>query len=202
MLSDRDFFVLPLGLQRLDYSSIFGNSNPIYIEIGSGKGEFISQYPTFHPNVNFLGFEVRDKRINNILKKIDPARHPNVRIISMMVDQRITEVLHPESVQGVFIQHPDPWPKKKHHKRRLVRQDFLDALALVLAPDAFVEVSTDHEEYANWIAEEFVKNPNYLSLQDQLIQDHPSFSDHVTTWFEQEQRRLGYEPHYLLFKKI
>jgi len=202
MLSDRDFFVLPRMGERLDYASIFGNSNPVYIEIGSGKGEFISQYPKLHPEANFLGFEVRDKRINNILKKLDPAIHPNVRIISMMVDQRITEVLAPESVQGVFIQHPDPWPKKKHHKRRLVRQDFLDALATILATDAFVEISTDHEEYANWIAEEFVRNPNYLSLQDQLIQDHPHFNDHVITWFEQEQRRLGYEPRYLLFKKI
>lgn len=202
MLSDRDFFVLSRMGERLDYASIFGNSNPVYIEIGSGKGEFISQYPKLHPEANFLGFEVRDKRINNILKKLDPTIHPNVRIISMMVDQRITEVLAPESVQGVFIQHPDPWPKKKHHKRRLVRQDFLDALATILATDAFVEISTDHVEYANWIAEEFVRNPNYLSLQDQLIQDHPHFNDHVITWFEQEQRRLGYEPRYLLFKKI
>ncbi len=202
MLTDRDFFVLPVDNGPLDYQSVFGNSNPVFIEIGSGKGEFISQYSMLHPDQNFLGFEVRDKRINNILKKIDPTRHLNVRIICLMVDQRITEILPAESIHGAFIQHPDPWPKKKHHKRRLVRQDFLDALAQILMPDAFVEISTDHVEYANWIAEEFVRNPNFLSLQDQLIQDRPHFNDHVITWFEQEQRRLGFDPRYLLFKKI
>ncbi len=202
MLTDREFFVLQLDAGTLDYQAIFGNSNPVLIEIGSGKGEFLAQYSILHPDKNFLGFEVRDKRINNILKKLDPHRHPNVRIVSMLVDHRITEVLPSESIVGAFIQHPDPWPKKKHHKRRLVRQDFLDALASVLMPDAFVEISTDHLEYANWIAEEFVQNPNFLSIQDQLIQHHPHFNDHVTTWFEQEQRRLGYEPRYLLFKKI
>lgn len=202
MLADRDFFLVEPGENRLDYAAVFGNDHPLYIEIGCGKGEFISQYPNIHPEWNFLGFEGREKRIRNILKKIDPQKNPNVRIIRLMVDARITQIIPPQSVQGVYIQHPDPWPKKRHHKRRLIQQDFLDALASILAPDALVHISTDHAEYANWIAEEFVKNPNFLSLHDQPIQAKPSMDHHIETWYEVDQRRQGFEPNFMLFQRI
>ncbi|HOZ01393.1 MAG TPA: hypothetical protein PLG20_06220, partial [Candidatus Syntrophosphaera sp.] len=119
MLDDRDFFVLEDIEAALDPQAVFANANPLYIEIGSGKGEFISQYSIQHPDWNFLGFEGREKRIRNILKKISPAQHTNVRIVRLMVDANIASVLPPESVSGVFIQHPDPWPKRRHYKRRL-----------------------------------------------------------------------------------
>ncbi|MDP2173405.1 MAG: tRNA (guanosine(46)-N7)-methyltransferase TrmB [Candidatus Cloacimonadaceae bacterium] len=202
MLSDRTFFELEAKETHLCFASIFGNDNPVYIEIGSGKGEFISQYPRLHPEWNFLGFEVRGKRINNILKKLDPKLNANVRIIRQLIDSAITKIIPPESVHGVFVQHPDPWPKKKHHKRRLIQQDFLDALASILISGAQVQVSTDHDEYANWIAEEFCLNPNFLCLHDQPIQSTPSLDIHIVTWFEQEQKRLGFEPNFMLFQKI
>lgn len=202
MLTDRSYFLLEPGEARLDYASVFGNDHPLYIEIGCGKGEFISQYPVIHPEWNFLGFEGREKRIRNILKKIDPLKNPNVRIIRLMVDAKITQIIPPQSVQGVFIQHPDPWPKKRHHKRRLIQQDFLDALAAIMAPDAQVHISTDHAEYANWIAEEFVKNPNFLSLHDQPIQADSSLDHHIETWYEADQRRQGFEPNFMLFQRI
>jgi len=202
MLSDREFFLLPEDIGLLDYSQVFGNSNPVYVEIGSGKGEFISQYPILHPDSNFLGFEVRDKRVRNILKKLDPARHPNVRLVEELVDHRITERLPRESVHGIFIQHPDPWPKKRHFKRRLIQAAFLDAMASILMQGAFVQISTDHSEYANWIAEEFLRNSFYESVYDEAIQSKSHLEDHVITWFEQEQRRLGYEPNFMLFRKM
>ncbi|MFO8145289.1 MAG: tRNA (guanosine(46)-N7)-methyltransferase TrmB [Candidatus Syntrophosphaera sp.] len=202
MLDDRDYFVLESPDTLISLDELFGNGNPLYIEIGSGKGEFISQYPILHQDCNFLGFEGREKRIRNILKKISPQTHANVRIVRMMVDSNLAEVLPPQSVEGVFIQHPDPWPKKRHHKRRLIRQGFLDALAAVMLPDAEVHVSTDHEEYANWIAEEFSQNHNFLSLIDGVIGSYPSLEDHITTWYEKEQRQLGFTPFFLLYKRI
>ena len=202
MLSDRDYFLLELTDTFLDPQTIFQNDNPLYIEIGCGKGEFISQYAPLHPNWNFLGFEAAEKRIRNTLKKLSPEQHPNVRLVRLLVNANIAQHLKPESVEGAFIQHPDPWPKRRHHKRRLIQQNFLTALATVLAADAQVHISTDHDEYANWIAEEFVKNPNFLSLHDHPIQKSPSLDDHVVTWYETEQRRLGYEPNYMLFKRI
>ncbi|HNT52413.1 MAG TPA: tRNA (guanosine(46)-N7)-methyltransferase TrmB [Candidatus Syntrophosphaera sp.] len=186
----------------LDPAELFGNAQPLYIEIGSGKGEFISQYPLQHPQYNFLGFEARDKRIRNILKKLSPERHPNVRVVRLMVDANLAQALPESSVSGAFIQHPDPWPKKRHHKRRLFQQDFLNALATVLMPDALVHVSTDHAEYAAWIAEAFLRNPRYISVFDPVIGVQPSLDDHVRTWYEAEQQRQGYAPNFMCFRRL
>lgn len=201
MLEDWDFFVLDPGPTKLKLREIWPQDKPLCIEIGSGKGEFISQYSLQHPDLNFLGFEARDKRIRNILRKLSPIIHSNVRIVRMMVGANIAQVLPRETVSGVFIQHPDPWPKKRHHKRRLIQQEFLEALAEVTRVDALVHVSTDHEEYANWIAEEFLRSPRFISLYDDVIQKDPSLDDHVVTWYEQEQLRLGFEPNYMLFRR-
>ena len=202
MLDDWHLFVLDPGPAKLDLMEIWLQDKPLCIEIGSGKGEFISQYSVQHPEQNFLGFEARDKRIRNILKKLSPELHSNVRIVRLMVGANIAQVLPRDTVSGVFIQHPDPWPKKRHHKRRLIQQDFLEALAEVLRADALVHVSTDHREYANWIAEEFLRSPRFISLYDDVIQKDPSLDDHVVTWYEQEQLRLGLEPNYMLFRRI
>ena len=202
MIEDRSYFVTDEPDSLIDTNALFGAARPLYIEIGSGKGEFISSYPLLHPDWNFLGFEAREKRIMNILKKINPEKHLNVRIVRMMVGPNISQILAPESVTGVYIQHPDPWPKKKHHRRRLIQQDFLNALATILIPEGQIHVSTDHEEYATWIADEFAGNPYFVSLQEQPIQKTPSLEDHVTTWYEQEQRKHGYSPNFMLYKKL
>ncbi len=202
MLDDRDFFVLEPGEGFWDPAKIFGNNQPLHLEIGSGKGEFLSQYAPLHPEWNFLGLEAADKRIRNILKKINPERHPNVRLVRMMVDEKISELLPRESVACVYIQHPDPWPKRRHHKRRLFQPDFLEALAEVMKPGAELHIATDHKEYSLWIAEMMLKQEEYVSLQNEVIQSSPSLQDHVATWYETEQRRLGYEPNFMLFKRI
>lgn len=202
MLSDADYFLVETADQLLDYSAVFGNDNPVYIEIGSGKGEFISQYPLLHPDKNFLGFEVRRKRINNILKKIDPQQHPNVRLIEVLVDEKISLILPAASIDGCYIQHPDPWPKRRHHKRRLFQAEFLKALASILKPGAFVQIATDHEEYAQWIIREFAGCDLFASVQEDPISDEPHLSVHVVTFFEREQRRLGFEPNFMMYKRI
>ncbi|HOD59971.1 MAG TPA: tRNA (guanosine(46)-N7)-methyltransferase TrmB, partial [Candidatus Syntrophosphaera sp.] len=181
MIEDRDFFVLDNVQDKIYTPAVFGNEKQLYIEIGSGKGEFISQYALLHPEWNFLGFEAREKRIRNILKKLSPNTHPNVRLVKMLVNSNIASILPPESVQGVFIQYPDPWPKKRHHKRRLIQQDFLNALATIMVPDGEVHISTDDLDYANWIAEEFLKNPYFTSVQDEIIQKIPIIENHITS---------------------
>jgi len=202
MLSDAPYFLLDTAEEPIDPIKVFGNDNPLYIEVGSGKGEFISGYPLYHPEWNFIGFEVRGKRIHNCLKKLSPDKHPNVRLVERLVDSRIIEILRAESISGAFIQHPDPWPKKKHHKRRLIQQEFLKSLSQILLPGAFVQVSTDHEEYANWIVDEFLQSPFFQSIYDDPLQEQPILDEHVVTWFEREQLRMGYKPNYMLFRKI
>ncbi|MCD8479157.1 MAG: tRNA (guanosine(46)-N7)-methyltransferase TrmB [Candidatus Cloacimonetes bacterium] len=159
MIEDRDFFVLEPAADSV-LNDIFDEPKPLYVEIGSGKGEFISRYPKSHLNWNFIGLEMSEKRIRNCLKKLSVEQNPNVRLVRKFVDVGIKDLFRSQSVSGVFIQHPDPWPKRKHHRRRLIQQDFLDALAEILIPEATVQVSTDHSDYAAWIVEEFLNNPH------------------------------------------
>lgn len=201
MISDRDYFVVEPAEGKL-LNSIFEGDNPLYVEIGSGKGEFISRYPKLHPGWNFVGIEMSEKRIRNCLKKLSVEENPNVRLVRKYVDAGISDLFRAASVEGVFIQHPDPWPKRKHHRRRLIQQEFLNSLAHILIPGAQVQISTDHSAYAAWIVEEFLQNPHYTSLQDDPIQLHPNLDEHIVTWFEEEQRRRGYNPHFMLFERI
>lgn len=208
MLSDREFFVLDAPrdetgrLLKLDVDNLFPEQKPLFLEIGSGKGEFISSYSVLHPEINLLGLEAADKRINNCLKKLSPEKNPNVRLMRLHVDHTLGELFPAESVAGVFIQHPDPWPKRKHHRRRLIQEDFLNSLARIMLPEAQVQVSTDHAGYAAWILEEFLDNPNFVSVFEDPLRQHSTFEDHITTWFEAEQRRLGFDPKFMLFKRI
>ncbi len=202
MIADKDFFLIELDEGQVDFSKLFSNGHPVYLEIGSGKGEFISQYPTHHPDWNFIGLEVRGKRIDNILRKLSPIVNPNVRIARCYVDAKINERFVPDSISGAYIQHPDPWPKKKHHRRRLINQDFLNALSQVLKHDAFVQVSTDHDDYASWIVDEFMQNPYFEPVYDKNILEIPLLDEHIVTWFEHEQKRRGFDPKYMLYRKI
>lgn len=201
MISDRDFFV-PEPIEGEKLNHIFAVKKPLYLEIGSGKGEFISKYPLSHPEWNFIGCEMSEKRIRNCLKKLSVDNNPNVRLVRKFIDATIGDLFYPESLSGVYIQHPDPWPKRKHHRRRLIQQDFLDALAGIMIPGAKVQISTDHSEYAAWIVDEFLENAHFYSLQDDPIQMHPNLDEHIITWFEQEQLRRGYHPHFMLFERI
>lgn len=201
MIADRDYFVIELPAGDL-VNDIFDNKQGLYLEIGSGKGEFISRYPISHSDWNFIGMEKSEKRIRNCLKKLSIEQNPNVRLLVKKADAGIAEFFRAESLSGVFIQHPDPWPKQRHHCRRLFQQDFLTALAGIMKPAAKVQVSTDHAEYATWIAKEFSQSPHFSCLQDEPIQGQVNLDEHVVTWYEEEQRRLGYPPHFMLYERI
>lgn len=201
MIADSDYFVVEAKAGDF-LNEVFPIPQDLYLEIGSGKGEFISRYPAHHLDWNFIGMEKSPKRIRNCLKKLSQEANPNVRLVCQYADASIVNYFRKESLSGVFIQHPDPWPKRRHHRRRLIQQDFLSALAEVLKPKARIQISTDHKEYAAWIVEQFLQNPHYLSLQDDPIQVLPNLDEHIVTWFEQEQSRLGYHPHFMLYERI
>lgn len=201
MIADRDYFLIELAAGKKANDS-FADGQDLYLEIGSGKGEFISQYPISHPSWNFIGMEMSEKRIRNCLKKLSIENNHNVRLFRHKADAGIAELFRKESLSGVFIQHPDPWPKRRHHRRRLIQQDFLSALAEIMKPGAQVQISTDHEDYSAWIVEEFLASPHFICLQDDPIQGRYNLDEHIVTWYEEEQRRLGYPPYFMLYKRI
>lgn len=198
----RDFFKIELEDGKLlNFKEIFGNENPVHLEIGSGRGEFISMKSLVLWNKNFLGLEFKDKRIDDTLKKLDNEHHRNVRLIRLLVDEKITNWIPKNSIERIYINHPDPWPKKKHHKNRLIKNGFLDALTKILKTKGVIEINTDHREYAEWIVEVFKERNDYKVMYENGYSRFPS-EGHIVTHFEEKKRKEGFESLFMRFKKI
>ncbi|HHE37676.1 MAG TPA: tRNA (guanosine(46)-N7)-methyltransferase TrmB [Candidatus Cloacimonetes bacterium] len=198
----RGFFKIGLEDEKLlNFKEIFGNENPVHLEIGSGRGEFISMKSLVLWNKNFLGLELKDKRIDDTLKKLNSEHHRNVRLIRLLVDEKITDWISENSIERIYINHPDPWPKKKHHKNRLIQNDFLDALYKILKFKGVIEINTDHRDYAEWIVEIFKARDDFKVMYENGFSRIPA-EGHIVTHFEEKKRREGFEPLFMRFKKI
>jgi tRNA (guanine-N7-)-methyltransferase len=135
----------------LDLARAFGRAAPTVLEIGFGMGETTAAMAAKRPDVNFLGVEVHAPGVGALLRRIEEQSLSNVRIIRHDVVEVVDAMIAPGSLAGVHVFFPDPWPKKRHHKRRLLKAAFVHALALRLQPGGYLHVATDWEDYADEI---------------------------------------------------
>jgi len=197
----RDFFELHSKKKRkLGFIKIFGNSNPVYLEIGCGRGEFLIQKALNLPDINFLGIELKEKRIKAILRILDFKLHKNVRILKLFVDENLKKCIPEKSISKIYIIHPDPWPKRKHHKNRLINDRFIGVLSEILKPDGRLEIATDHAEYAEWIIKLFATRKDFVSKYKNGYSNIPA-EGHIETYFEMKKRQEGFKPIFMEFKK-
>lgn len=133
---------------RFSFEKIFGNKMPVIIEIGFGSGTATAEIAEEKKDQNFLGIEVFKPGIGNLLKEIEMRKLSNVRIIEGDAYEIFRDKIPGNSLEGIHIFFPDPWPKKRHHKRRLVRPDFADFMTAALAPGGYIYFVTDWEDYA------------------------------------------------------
>ena len=200
-LEQQKFFQVALEEDKvLDLKSIFGNDNPVYLEIGCGKGEFIAQKSVLHPDINFLGIDAKSNRLRATISKLEIEKNPNVRLLRAFVDKEIGEWFPLGKIDRIYIIHPDPWPKKKHFKRRLIQKEFLDVLASVVKNNGFVEMATDHNGYAEWIVEHFRDHSAFKVVYENGYRFEPP-EDHIETYFEKTKKMEGFDPHFMLFSK-
>ena len=198
----RIFFELKVGKEQiLNFQEIFGNDNPVHLEIGSGRGEFLLHKSVQHPGVNFLAIEFKEKRIKTIIRHLDLKINKNVRVIKLFVDEKVTDYVPKESFQIIYIIHPDPWPKRKHHKNRIIQHHFIDVLWKILKPEGIIQLSTDNEEYANWIIQHFRERKDFKSFYKVGFSREPE-EEHFETYFEKKKREEGFEPFFLKFRKV
>jgi len=186
--------------QPLNINNIFANTHPTILEIGSGKGEFISVYSRFYPDENFIGVELKQRRIINTLKKLAPLKNPNVRLLRHFIDENVTQIIPSDSISEIIINHPDPWPKNKHKKHRLIQHSFLDALHQILKPDGLVKITTDSEIYLKWICKIFAERQDFESLYKggytYLV---PEF--HLQTYFSQQATSHGSKCAFMQYRR-
>jgi tRNA (guanine-N7-)-methyltransferase len=143
----------------LDFSALFGNSRPVTVEIGFGMGTATARIAQENPERNYLGLEVHKPGIGRLLWEIEKRSLENIRILEHDAVEALESMIGPGSVAAFHIFFPDPWPKKRHHKRRLLTRPFTALLAEKLRPGAYLYVVTDSEDYARWALAELSATP-------------------------------------------
>ncbi len=137
----------------LDWEELFGSPMPVDVEIGSGKGRFLLELARAHPDRGFLGVERAAKYHRMVCERAAKRGLANVRQLRTTAEDLLFRLLPPASVATLYVLFPDPWPKKRHHKRRLMRPDVVEAMGRALVPGGRLLVKTDHPDYAEVIAE-------------------------------------------------
>ncbi len=190
---------VPFSTIPLDLDSLFGRAAPRILEIGFGMGETTAAIAQEHPENDYLGIEVHTPGVGSLLKRIADLRLENLRIIQHDAVEVVEHMIAPAALAGVHVFFPDPWPKKRHHKRRLIQPAFVALLASRMKPGACVHTCTDWEEYAERMLEVLSAEPalrNTASGYANRPEARPE------TKFERRGLALGHRVWDLVFKKV
>ena len=180
---------------EFDYEKCFGNSNPVIIEIGFGSGIATADIAEKNPEVNYLGIEVYRSGIGRLLWEIDKRGLTNIRIIEGDAAEVLSR-LPQGKAEGFHIFFPDPWPKKRHHKRRLITRPFTEEIAKCLKKQGYVYMVTDWADYAEWALAELSGTPGLVNRYEAFA---PPQSWRPETRFEAKGLMKNHEIRELLF---
>jgi tRNA (guanine-N7-)-methyltransferase len=185
-LSER--WVLPVGATRIDLAEVFGDA-PVVLEVGFGMGEATWRMAADDPGTGVLAVDVHTPGVGALLDSIDREGLTNVRVVHGDAVEVLRDMLAPQSLAGVRVFFPDPWPKQRHHKRRFVRADLADLVVSRLRPGGFVHCATDWSDYAEQMVQ-------VLDAHPLLVTDpHASqacVAARPRTRFEERGRALGH----------
>jgi tRNA (guanine-N7-)-methyltransferase len=184
---------VPYSPAPLDLERLFGRAAPKILEIGFGMGEATAAIAQRHPENDYLGIEVHGPGVGSLLKSIAELHLGNVRIIQHDAVEVLQHMLGPATLDGVHLFFPDPWPKKRHHKRRLIQAPFVELLAARMKPGAILHVCTDWEDYALQMEEVLRATPALEKL--------PRAAARPETKFERRGHKLGHRVWDLAFRK-
>ena len=191
-------FLLPYQAQPLDFKSVFGRDAPTVLEIGFGMGDATAQIAAALPGSDFIGIEVHAPGVGALLKRIGEMGLTNLRLVQHDAVEVLESMIPPQSLAGVHLYFPDPWHKKRHHKRRLVQPAFVRHLATRLAPGGYLHCATDWQPYAEQMLE-------LLSAEPALRNTAEGFATRPhwrpLTKFEARGLKLGHGVWDLLFRK-
>ncbi|GAB4509471.1 MAG: tRNA (guanosine(46)-N7)-methyltransferase TrmB [Sulfuricaulis sp.] len=182
----------------LDWPAVFGRSAPVIIEIGFGNGETLAATAKAHPENDYLGIEVHRPGTGSLLRRLEVQDLRNVRVMLADASEILAQRIADASLTAVHIFFPDPWPKKRHHKRRLVQPDFAALVARKLEPGGYFHLATDWPAYAEHMAV-------VLSRTEGLVdaggsgQFQKLVTERLSTRFEQRGRKLGHEVRDLVY---
>ena len=180
---------------------IFGNENPIHIEIGMGKGQFIMKLAKEHPDINYIGIERYSSVLLRALQKMEIEPLPNIRFLCMDASI-ITEVFDEEEVAKIYLNFSDPWPKERHAKRRLTSRQFFERYDKILARNGVVEFKTDNDDLFAFSMEEVAEAGWTLDAHTFDLHHDPVLNEgNVMTEYEEKFSSLGHPIHKLIARR-
>ena len=192
------------GIERaetaINFTKLFGNDAPVTLEIGFGNGASLAEMAMNAPDKNFIGIEVHPPGVGNLLRLIGEHDLKNIRILD---DDAVEILIHrvPEvSLDRVQLYFPDPWHKKKHNKRRIVKPEFVSLLASRLKDGGIFHMATDWEHYAMQMEEVMLASKEFKSESKTAFAPRPDYRP--LTKFEQRGLKLGHGVWDLVFKKL
>ncbi|NNM83583.1 MAG: tRNA (guanosine(46)-N7)-methyltransferase TrmB [Burkholderiales bacterium] len=185
--------------EPLDLAAAFGRNAPVILEIGFGMGESTAAIAEAHPELDFLGIEVHTPGVGSLLKQIRERNLQNLRIIQHDAVEVLEKMIPDGALSGVHIFFPDPWPKKRHHKRRLIQAPLVSLLGRKLAEGGYLHAATDWVEYAEHILETLRAEP---ALENTAADYAMKPQYRPLTKFEARGIRLGHEVRDIVFRKI
>ena len=193
-----DSLLPKLSISLSEVQNMDVNSS-LWLEIGFGGGEHLAYQAALHPEIQFIGCEPYVNGMASLLSHIDECRLGNIRVYSDDARDLIRS-LPDSSLERVFILYPDPWPKNRHHKRRIVSKEFLDCLARVMKNGAELRLATDSADYATWMLELLLSHKSFKWLAKTCDDWLNPPQEWISTRYE--QKALAGIPTYLCFKRL
>ncbi len=191
-------FGIAYAPQLLDLDQAFGRQAPKFLEIGFGMGEGTAQIAAAHPHNDYLAIEVHTPGVGGLLRLIQAKQLRNIRIIRHDAVEVLQHMIAPRSLDGVHIFFPDPWPKKRHHKRRLIQPPLVGLLSSRLREGGYIHVATDWEDYATQVLQVLSGEP---ALENTAAAYAPRPAYRPLTRFETRGLKLGHGVWDIVFRR-
>jgi len=190
---------IPYAPGPIDLGRVFGRPAPKIIEIGFGMGDTTAEIAAAHPENDYVGVEVHTPGVGSLLHRVASLGLANVRVIQHDAVEVLEHMIAPAALDAAHVFFPDPWPKKRHHKRRLLQPPFIRLLATRIKPGGYVHVATDWEDYAKQILEA-------LAAESLLANTAEGFAtrpgDRPLTKFERRGLKLGHRVWDMIFRRV
>ena len=165
-IAEEDPYFLDID-KRPDWQFQFGNTNPIKLEIGFGMGNFLIEMAAKEPASNFIGIDFYHKGIRKLMARIKKLQLENIRVVYGDIRSKISILFKDKELNTIYINFPDPWPKKRHIKRRLIKPEFIKQLAQKLNFEGITYLATDSENYAHEMLEYFNAETLFQNIESQ-----------------------------------
>lgn len=180
---------------------VFGKEAPVVCEIGFGMGQTLFELAKANPDKHYVGIEVHRPGVGALLASVEEEGLQNIRVYCEDATLILKQCILPHSISEVLIYFPDPWPKKRHHKRRLIQVEFIKQLLTVLKPEGILHCATDWEDYAHHMMEVLssIKELTNIAGEGKFLEHSEAYARRPETKFERRGQRLGHQIYDLIF---